>query len=50
MWREFLLKYAEDMRGDYTMEWREFLKTSSEGRKDDDGGVSLSSPLIMERK
>ena len=32
------------------MEWREFYKKSAEGRKDNDGGVSISTPLTMEHK
>ena len=32
------------------MEWREFSKKSAEGRKDDDGGVSISTPLTTEWK
>ena len=33
MWRYFFLKYAEDRRDGHTMEWREFLKKSSEDRR-----------------
>ena len=32
------------------MEWREFSNKYAEGRKDDDGGVSLSTPLAMDQK
>ena len=32
------------------MEWREFSKKSTEGRKYDDGGVSISTPLAMDQK
>ena len=32
------------------MEWRTFSKKSAEGRKDEDGGFSLSTPLTMDQK
>ena len=48
--REFLLKSAEHRRDYYTMEWRTFSKKSAEGRKDEDGGFSLSTPLTMDQK
>ena len=50
MWREILMKSAEDRKDEYTMGWRNVSKKSANGRTDDDSGVSFSTPLTMEQR